>query len=86
MLSDPTGFAINKSLTGGRVTYTAVRLGKPWAPRRGEIEREPRAWDGSTILHVERDIAPDNPPKGSPEFEALVAAMNRCKEACEQCV
>lgn len=75
MLSDPAGFAINRSLTDGRVVYVAVKLGKPWAPRRGEVEHEPRAWDCSKILHVERDLDPD-------DNDSLLAGLRRCKDAC----
>lgn len=86
MLSaNPAGFAINKALVRGRVCYMAIKLGTPWKPRPGDPP-EPKGWDGSTIVHVERDVAPDNPPKGTPEYDALSAAYQRCKEACERCV
>lgn len=76
MLSDPAGFAINRSLTDGRVVYVAVKLGKPWAARRNDPPgMEPRAWDGSKILHVERDLDPD-------DNDSLLAGLRRCKDAC----
>lgn len=75
MLSSPPGFAINKSTERGRVTYCAVKLGTPWKPRANENLTEPKGWDGSRVIHVERDMAPDQ----------LAAGLQRCKEACEQC-
>lgn len=72
LASDPAGFVINRAGIE-RIAYMAVRLGKPWAARPGETA--PRGWDGSEILHVERDIdAADEP--------ARRAAMERCKAAC----
>ena len=80
MLSEPDGFAINKATNAGRVYYMAVKLGKPWKPRTGEpVGGVPRAWDGSTIIHVERDL-PEHDP------DQLRAAMARCKSVCEEAV
>lgn len=74
LCSDPPGFTVAKALVGGRVCYTAFKRGKPWPLRAGESE--PRGYDGSTILHAERDLDPADEP-------ALIAAMRRCKAACE---
>lgn len=72
--SDPSGFVINRATVCGRICYTAVKLGVPWKVRHGETA--PRGWDGSIILHVERDLDPD-------DDAARLAALDRCKAACE---
>jgi hypothetical protein len=72
--SDPEGFVINRANTGGRICYMAVKLGTPWRGRPGDTE--PRGWDGSTILHVERDLDPA-------DDAGRLAALDRCKAACE---
>lgn len=77
MLSDPPGFAINKATVNGRICYMAVKLGTPW-PRRAGDPPEPRGWDGSEILHVERNLDPWDEP-------ARKAALGRCKDACAAC-
>ena len=78
LLSDPDGFAINRTMTDGRVYYMAVKLGKAWKPRKDDPPGGvPRAWDGSTIVHVERDV-------DSGDEVALRAALARCKSKCEE--
>ena len=64
VLSDPPGYAINRS-GHARHTFTAVALGTP----RGE------GWEGSVILHVERDI-------DAKDEDARRRAFKRCAEAC----
>lgn len=73
-VSDPPGFIINRANTSGCICYMAVKLGKPWAVRYGETE--PKGWDGSDILHVERNLEPWDEP-------GRRAALERCKAACE---
>lgn len=75
LASDPDGFVINRANTGGRICYMAIKLGTPW-PRRAGDPDEPKGWDGSTTLHVERDVDPD-------DDTARLAALDRCKAACE---
>lgn len=74
IVSDPPGFVINRANTGDRITYTAVKLGKPWGGKPGD---PPRGWTGSEILHVERDLDPD-------DSAARLAALDRCKAACRE--
>lgn len=71
LLSNPPGFAINRGDVCGRITYMAVRLGTPWKGEPG------RGWDGSQILHVERELDPT-------DEAARREAIGRCKEACDR--
>lgn len=75
LASEPAGFIVSKAETGPRLlAYTAVALGKPWPLREGD--REPRGWDGSKILHVERGV-------DERDEAAQRAAIARCKAACQ---
>lgn len=79
LVSEPEGFVINRS-GGERVVYMAIRSGKPWAESKWRPRVTPGipdAWDGSTILHVERDLDPTNK-------QQLADALERCKAACEE--
>lgn len=58
--SDCGRFYIAKAVCGGRLAYTATRC---------------RGAGGGDILHVERDIDPD-------DSNAIKAAIKRCREAC----
>jgi hypothetical protein len=62
-------FLVNKAAVDGRLVYTAIRLGTAWRNNRG-------GWDGSEIIHVERELDPI-------DQSARAAAMARCKAACD---
>lgn len=74
LFSGDNRFAINRAGMGETFAYTAVRLGKPWPMRPGELR--PRGWDGSEAIHVERGVPKD-------DEAARKAAVKRCMAACE---
>lgn len=77
MVSEDGRYALTRSPqdgfvpAGSAVTYTAIRLGKPWPLREGD--RLPPGWDGSQVIATER--VPDTPADRK-------AAINRLKELC----
>lgn len=62
LLSDPPGFIINRANTGNRICYMAVRAVADKV--------------GGDILHVERELEPD-------DDAGRLAALDRCRAACE---
>jgi hypothetical protein len=72
--TDDGRFVINKATVCGLICYTAVKLGKPWRAGR---DGQSKGWDGSEILHVERELDPT-------DEAARRDAIGRCKEACDR--
>jgi hypothetical protein len=62
MRSEPPGFIINKTFRGEIICYSAVRAG---------------SGEGPDILHVERNLSPD-------DDAGRLAALDRCKAACDE--